>query len=220
MVATSDFDPAGAAVSVDTSLLLNLAPSSFIDTSTYRYACYRLQLDSSAIDRSGNNLALHDAGFVSRIIFADTTSGALGSTKAVQVFERSSNFLTGLSTYCIDLWDDSIFEPGATWRGIAGVNILRLDPLESRMATSFAVDFVALHAENFSRDKYILTWEISDQDLDRLNIDLYYDTDSSDFNGTLIGRVSQGEPGAGSFAWILQNLSAVDTSCMLLFQTV
>lgn len=201
-IAESDADPFGAAVTVDTNMLLAVPPNMPIDTSVYRYFCHRSQLDTTNIDRSINLQALNDAGSVTRLIFADIPTGFFSSTGGHQSIEKSTTFPDGLSTYCFDLWDDSIFEGARTWRSAGQISTMRFDPLESREARKFAVDFIGLYAENFANDQqYKISWNSSDNENDSLDIAFYYDTDRGGFNGTLIGTTEQSTPGAGEYIW-------------------
>jgi len=201
-IAESDFDPAGAAVSVDTNLILATPNNLSIDTSKYRYFCHRSQPDTTNINRNINLQELNDAGFVTRVIFSSSSSGVFSGTGGHQSIEKSTTFPDGLTTYCLDLWDDSIFEGAPSWRSAGQVDTIRFDPLESRDARKFAVDFAGLYAENFANDQsFNITWDSSDNENDSLEIDFYYDTDRSGFNGTLIGSSTQTTLGAGSYIW-------------------
>jgi hypothetical protein len=200
--AESDFDPAGAAVSVDTNMLLAVKSGQKIDTNKYRYFCYRMQLDTTNINRSIDLQQLNDAGFVSRFIFFDSDSGYFSGTGGHQVVEKSATFLDGLVTYCFDLWDDAIYEGSPNWRNAGQVNTVRLDPIEAQNATKIAIDWAGLYAENMAREgRFEIQYTTADPDNDDLSISFYRDTNRSGFNGTLIGSTTQDSPGSGTYTW-------------------
>jgi len=189
----ADADPEGAAVSIDTNMLLATKDGRKVDTNKYRYFCYRMQLDTTNINRQLNHSELNDAGFVSRLIFFDSDSGYFSGTGGHQVVEKSTEFLDGLTTYCFDLWDDAIYEGHPNWKNAGLVDTIRLDPIEARDATKIAIDWAGLFAENLVRDgRFEIKYETKDPDGDSLNISFYRDNDRSGFNGTLIGSTLRG----------------------------
>ncbi len=206
-IAESDADPIGAGVSVDPHLLLPVSQP--VDTTKYRYFCHRTQLDSSAINRSLDNQALNDAGFFARLVYADSSRNLFGSTGGHEVIEKSSNFLEGLVTYCIDLWDSSVVESGVPWRTLGQADVIRFDPLESRDSRLFAVDFAELYQENETEDgKYTIQFSSGDPEGEPLTISLYFDTDNEGFDGTLLTRFSQVTGGEKSYVWNTSTLPA------------
>jgi hypothetical protein len=209
--ATSDFDPAGAAVTVDTQMHFTVPANKPIDTQLYRYFCYRLQIDSSNIARNGDPAALSKAGRFARLIYQKTGTSILGETGGHDVIERSAIFPdleNGLTTYCIDLWNDSIFTNGPKWKSIGSANLVRFDPMESQAATKFVVDFAGLYAENTTTNdrRYAIAWQTNDPENDGLSISLFYDTDRSGFDGTKIGELSNAPAGFGSYVWDATNV--------------
>jgi hypothetical protein len=207
-IAESDFDPFGAAQSVDTGMVLAQPNGMTIDTSKYRYYCHRSQLDSSAINRSLDNSELDQAGFVTRLIFTDAQTGTVSETGGHQSIEKSTSFPNGLTTYCMDLWDDSVFEGKPTWRSFSELSGVRFDPLESRDARKFAVDFVGLYAENIAQNgMFRIAWTSSDPENDSLTVSLFYDTDRQGFNGTPIATIDQAQPGSMEYIWDTTNVA-------------
>ena len=210
--ATSDYDPMGAAVSVDTHMVLPTADNALVDTNRYRYFCYRMQIDSSTMPRDLDLAELNDRGWVARFIYSHLgVEGMFGSTGGHDVVERSIQFPDyekGFTTYCFDLWDDAIFDTGPTWRQVGAVDVVRFDPLESQPATSFAIDFAGLYAENETDDSaiYNLSWTAGDPDGDALDISFYYDTDRENFDGTLIATLEDVPLGQGSYTWNAQGV--------------
>lgn len=199
-IAESDRDPLGAGVSVDPQVLLPVSRA--VDPSKYRYFCHRSQLDSSTINRSLNGAELNDAGFFARLIYADTSRNLFGSTGGHEVIEKSEDFLAGLVTYCMDLWDPSVIESGIPWQSMGQIDVIRFDPLESKDSRFFAVDFAELYQENETEDgRYTLRWNIEDPEGDLLDVRLFYDSDRQNFDGTLIEHFSQVTAGERSYTW-------------------
>jgi hypothetical protein len=200
--AVSDFDPTGAATSVDTQVILATGHGRPIDPRYYRYFCYRLQLDTSNIDRSVNAATLHDVGYFSRLIYAHNGTQTFGSTGAFETIESSSVFLQGLNTYCIDLWDQQSIESGTPWLSAPQIDVMRFDPLESRFATAFALDWAGLYGENHTvAGDYLIELAISDAGSDKLDVELYVDKDSSGFDGILVAKRNKVSAGKISFNW-------------------
>jgi hypothetical protein len=197
----------GMAEYIDTQLHLNVPSNKPIDTSFYRYVCHRMQIDSSALPRNGSAAELDAAGWVVRVVYVQNgASGTHGYTRPHFVYERSSTYPDhdhGFITYCVDMWADDVTEDGVKWREVPYVTTLRFDPMESSYPTNFAVDSVALYAENevHSGAGYEITWNLSDPEQENVNVSLYYDNDQQGFNGTLITTLSGQSSGAGSFIW-------------------
>ena len=207
--ATSDEDPTG--FTVDTQMYMRTDSSHLVNTNVYRYFCYRMQVDSQHIVRDGDAAELNDAGWVARFMWMrNGVDGTFGSTVDHELVEKSNSFPdleNGLVTYCFDLWDDAGYSTGAKWRDAGYVDVLRFDPVEAKHATTFVVDWGGLYAENeSSNNAYLIQWEVEEEDNDSLSIALYYDSDKSGFDGTLITSLSGQSAGSGSYTWDVSNV--------------
>ena len=80
---------------------------------------------------------------------------------------------------------------------------LRFDPMESEVATPFSIDWMGLYAENENNtfNKFNIQWTVDDPEDDTMSISLYYDTDTSGYNGTLITTLNGQTDGDGSHNW-------------------
>ena len=205
--ATSDFDPAGPAVTVDTRIQLTVPLNTLVNTNVYRYFCVKTQFDSNILPRNENAQELNDAGWVAR--FAYLRNGVqtqFGITKGIQVIDRTSVYPdldNGFVTYCLDLWDDAVRDSGPQWKDSEFVDVVRFDPVEAQKETNFAIDHIGLYAENstFLNGEYELRWTASDPENDKVDVALYYDSDNSGFNGTLITSFTNIDADDGRYVW-------------------
>ena len=84
------------------------------------------------------------------------------------------------------------------WQGTEAM--VRIDPHEEPGNVSFSVDFVKLAAEDESDGQFQITWNDSDSD-DDATISLYWDTDNTGFDGTLITSGIREDDTANSYLW-------------------
>lgn len=143
-----------------------------IDTSKYRYATFRLQVNG-APDIS--------YGWIARMLwshYVDTVE--CGITNDIPLH-------AGWNDVSLDLWDNSILDNpaggcGVGWKDALIRHRLRLDPFEIPVATTFSVDFVKLTAMDAGRQntafpiKYLLGKM-------GVTVVFYYDTDQDKANG-------------------------------------
>ncbi|MCB0358686.1 MAG: VCBS repeat-containing protein, partial [Bdellovibrionales bacterium] len=236
-IAESDADPNPDPniVGSDTAVVLNVPSNKPINTSMYRYYCHRSQVDTSNVPRNGNATALNNAGLGHRTVWAKTSTGDEGRSAFHFHLEKSANFPSssngytkeGLTTYCLDLWDSQTLDVVAglpanqnkTWLSMGFVSVLRNDPIESTDPTKFALDQVWLLGENSvdSDRLFQIGWDLSDSDSSSLSVALYYDTNRSGFDGTLITTLSNQSPGAGSYLW---NASGVPNGTYYIYAVV
>jgi len=222
-IAATDDDPSRG--TVDTQVHFTVPAGNAINPREYRWFCVSMQAETNILSRArdGNTVILNDAGWVARVIWQqDGLAGSLGSTIAWELVERSQTFPDvgkGLVEYCVDLWDDSTRESGPAWLDSARVDTLRFDPLEAADPTRFMIDHAALYADNNVNEagQYNITWDVSDQDGDALEVSLYYDTDNTGFNGTRITTLSGQASGSGSYNW---NTSSVPDGTYYIYAVV
>ena len=189
---------------VDTQVHLNVPANKPVDTNFYRYFCYSMQVDTKDLARTGNPVDLNRAGLVARLVYARGGLGG-GSTHAHELLERSQVYrdtANGFVRICIDLWDDSVFESGSTWRQTGFASVVRFDPLEASYPTRFSIDSAGLYAENRATSNYRIAWEAFDPENDELEVSVYYDTDKSGFNGKRIATLRS----QNSLVWDTSNI--------------
>lgn len=206
-IATTDDDPSRG--NVDTQVHFTVPGHAPVNPREYRYFCINIQAESNLLSRArdGNTVLLNDAGYIGRLIWQQAgLPASLGSTFAWELVERSQTFPDvdkGLVEYCVDLWDPAILESGPAWQDVTRIDTVRFDPLEAADPTRFMIDYAALYAENRvdASGQYQITWDANDKDGDALQVSLYYDSDNSGFNGTLITTLSGQASGSGSYNW-------------------
>src|SRR5262249_37584954 len=107
----------------------------------------------------------------------------------------------GWHTYAYDLWTLPM-ERGIAWTSNSHLKHLRIDPLETNQYTWFFLDWVRLYAENHAlNNQFTVSWNIQDGDDSSFTVDVYYDTNNSGFDGTLIQHLTNVSAGANSIVW-------------------
>lgn len=166
-----------------------------IKTSIYRYVCTRMQIDSRAMPRDGDPKKLNDAGWFARVMYfnsADTST--FGSTRGFHVYETSTSFpdvQNGFLTYCLDLWDPNNHDTGKMFNQVPSIDVFRFDPHEAFDPTRFAIDHIGLYSENITEvgETYVVKWQTKDVDNNQQGVKIYLDTDTKDFNGSLVADI-------------------------------
>ncbi len=183
----------------DAQIHMNVPNTKPIDTAKYRYLTYRLRVDDANFPTINNKI---EQGWVARAVFWNASfDNDGGSSRAHIVYE-------GDRTYTFDLWDSNTTESGVPWANNTVIKHLRLDPLETWVYTWFFYDDVKLSAENYATPSYTVRWNIADNDSSTFTTGLYYDTDKSGFNGTLITTLNGLSAGAQSYQWDTTGLGA------------
>lgn len=195
--------PINGATETDVQVHMNVSKSKPIDTSKYRYLTYRMAVDATLYPTISDKI---EKGWVSRPVYWDLSLfGDGGRAKAHPIYE-------GYHTYTIDLWDSGMVEAGLGWKGNSYLSNLRIDPLETPTYTWFFLDWVKLTAEPRDESgRFDISWDIADSDSSSFTASLYYDTDNSGFNGTLITTLSGLSAGANSYRWNTSGFSADST---------
>ena len=193
--------PINGATESDVQIHLNVSKANPIDTGKYRYLVYRIAIDENQYP------TMHDKvskGWVMRPIwwngaFTDDHDRA----KAHVLYE-------GWHNYGTDLADSSIVEYGSSWTSQASFDNLRLDPLETPSYTWFYMDYVRLYSENRAPSgSYDIKYNITDTGSGTVTTSIYYDTDNSGFDGTLITSIVGESAGNHTYTW---NTSGLSTS--------
>jgi len=84
------------------------------------------------------------------------------------------------------------------WTGY--VDSFRIDPHEFSSSRAFFFDEVRITSDWTADDAFEIEWELSDVD-GLVNVSLFYDTDDTGFDGTLIASNLLSSPGTGSYIW-------------------
>jgi len=186
----------------DVQLHLNIPDNNPIDVNKYRYVTYRMWIDS------GNYTTIADKvfrGWVSRPFTYWNDSRELSSFTAGYI--KGHVIYEGWHTYTIDMWSDRILETGTLFQDYGVIKNARLEPGEFDVDTNFKVDYLKLTAENATtNNQYQIKYNIADIDSSSFNVELYYDTDNSGFNGVFIDRNASANLGINTFNWDTSNL--------------
>ncbi|MCB0325105.1 MAG: VCBS repeat-containing protein [Bdellovibrionales bacterium] len=199
---------------------LPTAPFTPIDPRKFRYLTYRMRATNGSVRSAfsrltngwfasigfGNFVAFdgqNAAGVYNEANYGSTLAQHLGFTNPAPVFD-------GWQTYVIDLWNlQNQNADLLSWLSFENIPSLVLNPLETNPGTRFEIDFVKLHAQNFtSGGSYNVLLNLEDAESDSLSVDLYYDTDASGFDGVLIQSFSGVTPGPFNYTWDASALSA------------
>ena len=183
----------------DVGVLLNISPSRPINPNKYRYVTYRMWVDSAPYGNISDKVY---RGWVSRP-FTYWNNNILqdgGYMKGHVIYE-------GWHTYTLDLWRDNILQTGLPYKSFQSISKARLEPGEFDVATNFRVDFLKLTAENQpANNNFQINYNLADSDSSSFNVDYYYDSDNSGFNGVYIGS-SSAVSGSNSYNWNTSGLA-------------
>lgn len=180
----------------DNQIHLPVSSSKRIDPSHYRYFAFRMFVDPSQYGDLADRV---NYGWVSRPVWwngpdlmVNSNAGDPGATV----------LRTGWQNHYIDLATIPQLERGTPWPNKTSWEHMRFDPLENPVYTWFWLDWVRLYSENrTSNNEYTISFNIADADSGSVNVALYYDTDKSGFDGTLIANMNGLAPGNHSYVW-------------------
>lgn len=191
--------PLAGNTETDAQIHLNVPSNKPIDTSRYRYLTYRMWIDGTNFPTMPDKVS---GGWVARPVFwnSDVILDA-GRASAHVVYE-------GWHTYTIDLWNSSLVELGKSWQTFGFIRHLRIDPLETAIPTEFQLDWATLTAPNHTSDgTYDISYTLSDSDDSTFTVSLYYDTNATGFNGTLIETLNGVTAGSHTYTWDTSGLT-------------
>ena len=176
----------------DNQVHLKIPAGKAIDAGKYRYLAYRIAADATNFPTVTDRVR---DGWVTRFIWWNNDVIADGGDPGGHVL------YTGWNTYVNDLWVQNL-ERGIPWTSNSFIKNLRIDPLETNIFTWFYLDWVRLYAENRpSNDQFTISWNIEDTDNSSFTVQLFYDTDNQNFDGTPITTLSNVSAGANSYVW-------------------
>lgn len=166
------------------------------------------------VDMGVQDLARNiNEGAVARVAWRVAGNDACGESVTDDIIFTSRAGANVVNTLTMDLADRTMvaIEEGcqAGWvRGSApnpGLDLFRIDPHEYTPATPFFVSRVKLAAYERAGNSYNISWDFSDSGTG--TVDLYYDTDSANFDGTLI-QANVVTTSSGSYSWNTTGVSA------------
>ncbi len=142
-----------------------------IDTARFRYATYRMQIDTMPSPLNAP---------VARFLWWNTNAAMAGVTEDIVIYQ-------GFRTVSFDL---ATIERDATGPGIAWNSgpqrFFRLDPHEYTQSMPFQLDYVMLTGNERADTAFNIRYNPSDADGTTPAVSFFYDTDTQGFNGTAI----------------------------------
>jgi hypothetical protein len=151
---------------------MNLRVTTPIDTSRFKYATYRMQVDTM------------DDPFrapVARWLWWDTRPETASPTDDIVVYEGFRTVSYDLSTIIVD--KDVPNAP--KWTSLRP-NFFRLDPHEYGDPMSFQLDYAMLTANDRANQSFNIRYNASDADGGNQNIQFFFDADAQGYNGAPI----------------------------------
>jgi hypothetical protein len=185
----------------DVQVHLDISQREPIDPSYFRYFVYRMAIGEDGYPDLHSKIS---KGWVSRVVGwnNDVTKDAI-ETRAHLVYD-------GWNTYWFDLADDENRESGQPWTSFKEIRNLRLDPGEFNIPdhhTWFFLDYVKLHAENRAfNDTYEIRFSLKRGTRNLQSVEVYFDEDNKDFNGTLITQMEGLGEGDHAYVWDTSSL--------------
>lgn len=183
--------PLAGATETDAQLHMNVNSARPIDPGRFRYLVYRLAADASNFPTIEDKVR---DGWVTRPVWWNNDVLADGGDPGAHVLYE------GWHTYNLDVAALPM-ERGIPWNSYSHITNLRIDPLETHIPTNFWVDWVRLYAENrTANNQFTINFAVSGTG-STYSAALYYDTDNSGFDGTLITTMSGLSAGSHSYVW-------------------
>ena len=162
----------------DVQVYLNVPTA--IDHDHYFYLTYRLWFDYP--------YTWADVGQVTRVFW--------GRAESIKAVSSLIYVYPGWQTYSVDLRSLELVS-GSPWN-TADWTIFRIDPIANGTGqdVTFYIDDIKLTGDEQADLFADIEWELTDPDSSATTMDLYYDTDNSGLNGTLIATLSltDGQP--------------------------
>ncbi|MBI3987896.1 MAG: VCBS repeat-containing protein [Lentisphaerae bacterium] len=204
LVGTTDWPLPGNPESDDNIWLNTKLGGEFapIDTTEYRYLRFRMLVDLTGYTNINDMV---NRGWVTRFMWAKSDLNTDGT------YSQAIPLLEDWHWYTVDLWDTNFMEnsrdgyttPQAGWANIGTAKYFRMDPLETAVPTTFAIDEVQLVSmARPTNNRFTLSWAINDADSTNLTVWLFYGTFASgqDRVTNLLAIVTN-SPGTNSYSW-------------------
>jgi len=168
-----------------------------IDTSRYHNLVFKMGI-------AGTQSA--SEGSVARVMWRRNDETVENVTQDIVIRHLADRWI--MNKIVLDLKDISLEEGGGSpsqsgWTG--QVDSFRIDPHEFSSSRAFFFDDVKITSDWTADSSFEIEWELSDLD-GSADVSLYYDTDQTGFDGTLIVADLISSSGADSYIW---NTSAV-----------
>jgi hypothetical protein len=176
------------------------------------------------VDMGVQNVARSiNEGAVMRVAWRVAGDDACGESVSDDIIFTSRAGANVLNTLTLDMADRAMvgIEEGcpAGWvPGSAtnpGLDLFRIDPHEYTPATPFFVSRVKLAAFERAGNSYNISWDFRDSSTG--TVDLYYDTDNVNFDGTLI-QANVPTASLGSYTWNTTGVSAPSVYIYAIFR--
>jgi hypothetical protein len=151
----------------DPALMLKVTTP--IDTSRFKYATYRMQVDGQKDTTAGS---------VARYLWWTTIPQQASTTNDNVVYE-------GYQTVSFDLTKVKLEGSSPTWSA-SNPKAFRLDPHEFPTVRAFHVDYVMLTGDNTAGNSFDIRYQASDGDGSTPTVQFFFDTNASGFDGTAI----------------------------------
>lgn len=185
--------PINGATESDVQLHLTVSKRNPIDTGKFRYLTYRIAIDETNFPTMHDKIAY---GWVMRPVWWN------GNFTDDHHRPKAHILYEGWHEYGTDLADPSIMEYGSPWTSSRSFDHFRIDPLETNVYTWFYLDYVKLYAENRATSGYYdISYTVSSVGNGNVTASLYYDTNASGFDGTLIAHQTGLTAGSYSYRW-------------------
>ena len=195
-------------------------PTVYFLNPVYRGAA--VQIDASRYHRLTMKLSISGAqsvvdGSIARVIWRNRTETKENVSEDIIVRHLPNTWMMDkivLDMATLPLEADSGGSPSRSgWQGF--LDGFRIDPDEFPDGRSFLFDDVKLAADWRADTSFRIEWALSDSD-GSPSVSLYYDTNATGYNGTLIATLPSQAPGAGSHVW---NTSAVPEGTYWIYAT-
>ncbi|GAB4196217.1 MAG: hypothetical protein OHK0022_13520 [Roseiflexaceae bacterium] len=154
-----------------------------IDTTRFRYATYRMQVDTLPSPLNAP---------VARYLWWNTNASVAGTTEDIVVYK-------GFRTVSFDLAtiERDATGPGIPWNSSVQ-RVFRLDPHEYTQSIAFQLDYVMLTGNERADTVFNIRYNPIDADGTTPQVSLFYDTDAQGFNGTAISCTTAPTPVNGA----------------------
>ncbi len=175
---------------------------------------YRILTVDMGVQNFARNINVGSVARVAwRIAGNEACGGAGGESVSDDIIFTSRAGANVVNTLTMDLADRAMVAieegcPDGWVRGSAsnpGLDLFRIDPHEYYFATPFFVSRVKLAAFERAGNCYNISWDFSDSGTG--SVDLYYDTDNANFDGTLIAA-NVPTSSFGSYSWNTTGVTA------------
>ncbi len=177
--------------------------TSSIDPNHYRYAVIRFGHDATLFPTVADRIR---DGWVARFVAWNTD--VVGDGMETWAFPT----YPGMNTYWLDMADVNNLGRGPAWESYYRLANFRFDPGEFTLAGQYVwtfLDYAKLVGENRAPgDRFTIRYSVADADSSTFTVRLYYDTDNTGFNGTLIATLNNQTAGNKSFTWNTSSLPA------------